>query len=141
MRTKKFKLSIIFMLSILLIAGCGQKKEEQTSVEHEDLATQSQEENISVYIGKLKEDVTQEDDAYYLPIIDIESVSGENELQTVGKEGLVLLVSADQLTGAKPELITKGTEIEFSLISPVVMTRSMPPQIPGDHIKSVYIEQ
>lgn len=134
------KLNWFVLMGLLFSLGACQSAPEKT----EQSAASTTEEvkddvnQETTYTGELTEDAVVGEDIVRLTFKEVKSESKEDALDVIGPDGVIL--NAERKTiqkGEDPKDWKAGTMIEFTVQDPVVMTRSIPPQIPGNVIKKV----
>lgn len=134
-------------LAVVSLAACGTKDKETvnsseaSSVKESSVASSESREAMeqSVIKGVLKEEVTVDGDSVSFFMIEVEGVSDPNEIaKGIGEEGVILNAESKQVDGEfKAADFKAGQVIEVTLDANPIMTRSLPPQIPGASIISI----
>ncbi|WP_314059967.1 hypothetical protein [uncultured Vagococcus sp.] len=134
-------------LAVISLAACGTKDKETvnsseaSSVKESSVASSESSEAMkqSVIKGVLKEDVTVDGDKVSFFMTEVEGVSDLNEIaKGIGEEGVILNAESKEVDGEfKADDFKAGQAIEVTLDANPIMTRSLPPQIPGASIISI----
>lgn len=134
-------------LAVISLAACGTKDKETvnsseaSSVKESSVASSESSEAMkqSVIKGVLKEDVTVDGDKVSFFMTEVEGVSDPNEIaKGIGEEGVILNAESKEVDGEfKADDFKAGQAIEVTLDANPIMTRSLPPQIPGASIISI----
>lgn len=138
----KKKLLMVSLLGLVVLGACSKEDTNQETLETSNEITESSGTDImgeeSIYTAILLDDAYENDGTISIPITDVTAESDLNELTTVGDEGVVLNADSKTVTLLNPdESLKKGDKVRFTLQSPVIMTMSIPPQIPGSVIVQV----
>lgn len=147
MMKRKVWLISALALAVVSLAACGTKDKETvnsseaSSVKESSVASSESREAMeqSVIKGVLKEEVTVDGDSVSFFMIEVEGVSDPNEIaKGIGEEGVILNAESKQVDGEfKAADFKAGQVIEVTLDANPIMTRSLPPQIPGASIISI----
>ena len=132
---KKIVVIAVLSLSVLFITGCTKAKNETTK--KSEPAQQSAEKTAPVFKGTLSEAPVLDKDTIVLTFKQVKAV---NDPDGIGKafntDGVIL--NADKKTVSMDHL-SKGSEIEFTLKHPAILTNSLPPQVPGNSIQQITV--
>lgn len=147
MMKRKVWLISALALAVVSLAACGTKDKENvnsseaSSVKESSVASSESREAMeqSVIKGVLKEEVTVDGDNVSFFMTEVEGVSDPNEIaKGIGEEGVILNAESKQVDGEfKAADFKAGQVIEVTLDANPIMTRSLPPQIPGASIISI----
>lgn len=138
---KKSSLLFLAVAALVLLSACG-KTEATTdkSLETRESSSAAEKAKAAVYEGELSENATEEEDG--IVKVTLKNVKGNKDPQNIldsMKDGVVLHVPKELLAGVDLATLTIGGKISFSLKEPVIMTRSLPPQIPGDSVEMIQL--
>ncbi|MEG0551693.1 MAG: hypothetical protein RR554_11035 [Vagococcus sp.] len=142
MKKKVLILSIV-VLSFIFV-GCTKKVEKKTENTSDSLETvqstsSSQESKEARFRGKLTDKPTVDEETVRLSFEKVEAISDPEKISdNLNANGVVLLANPKTFDSSlNIENLTKDSEVEFTLTSPVAMTFSIPPQIAGNSITHV----
>ena len=127
------KLTILGLaLTTLLLASCGSPSDNDSMSEttkNDESTTNStvESEATTIFTGVLQENIEAVDDQ-------------ETIVPNFQTDGVILHAPQESFEGQVSEL-TKGTTVQVTLSGLPVMTMSIPPQVPGNSIKTVEIVQ
>ncbi|WP_314060658.1 hypothetical protein [uncultured Vagococcus sp.] len=143
---KKYVLSAIVLLGVVILGACGQKKTESessgssSSSEITSSSTENQQRDSEVLIGKVKEGTTSEDQRLLLESL----VPAEKDSETIPFQEVVLLTNDVKIVDGDDQEVTvdklePGTTIEVTLVKNSPVASSLPPQIPGMSIVKIVV--
>lgn len=142
------KLTILGLaLTTLLLASCGSPSDNDSMSEttkNDGSTTNStvESEATTIFTGVLQENATAGDnETIQIFLNDIEAVDDQETIvPNFQTDGVILHAPQESFEGQVSEL-TKGTTVQVTLSGLPVMTMSIPPQVPGNSIKTVEIVQ
>lgn len=146
------KLTILGLaLTALLLASCGSQSDNHSTNEttkNDESTTNSttnstvESQATTIFTGVLQENATAGDnETIQIFLNDIEAVDDQETIvPNFQTDGVILHAPQKSFEGQISEL-TKGTTVQVTLTGLPVMTMSIPPQVPGNSIKTVEIVQ
>ncbi|MBP1044127.1 hypothetical protein I6N95_24250 [Vagococcus sp. BWB3-3] len=145
---RKIWLFSVLVAAVVSLTACGSgntaqegSSSEVSSVKDSSAASSasSEVEEQAVIKGVLKEDVTVDGENVSFLITEVEGVDDPQEIaKGINEEGVILNVASKQVEGEfNAADFSKGQVIEVTLAANPIMTRSLPPQIPGASIISI----
>lgn len=147
---KKVWLISALALAVVTLAACGSGNKDKNTASSSEASSlkessepasseSTKAEEQAIIKGVLKEDVTTDGDNVSFFIIEVEGVSDPTDIaKGINEDGVILNAESKQVDGEfKAEDFKAGQTIEVTLEANPIMTRSLPPQIPGASIISI----
>lgn len=139
------KLILVATLSLfgLIMVGCSQSSSNQAGSSSQDTSSSEQKKEKVEYSGMVKEDGSKEEQHLLLNSLtqaqENESISSFDEVILL-TEGVSILDKKTQ-EERSIEDIKAGSTITVFLVPEPITTRSLPPQIPGNSIVNILINE
>ena len=143
---KKLTILGLALTATVLLASCGSQSDSGTSKttkNSESTANSTVEsEATTIFTGVLQENAKAGDnETIQLFLNDIEAVDDQETIvPNFQTDGVILHAPQESFDGEVSDL-TKGKTVQVTLTGLPVMTMSIPPQVPGNSIKTVEILQ
>lgn len=149
--TKKYLLTAATLIAALSLTACGgQSKTDKKGNEGQTVTTETAKlpeindkekasEDATVFTGVLREDAKEAGSAIILNIGDAVGVEDKADIVKMFSESGVIINAEENQLG-KDEKLTdylKGQKVEVKLVGTAPMSRSLPPQIPGNAVISI----
>lgn len=143
---KKIKWLVLLCVTISLSAcQVNEKKEITDDRQTTESTTEGESEKMNqtmTYAGELTENAEVGENNVRLTFKEVKTEDGKDTMDSISSDGVILNADLNTIKqGENPKDWTAGTKIKFTVQEPVIMTRSIPPQIPGSVIKKVEVEK
>lgn len=148
---KKIIITTTILASLFFMTGCSLKSSEKADsnltgettemTDIKDDVAKDREDGYSIFEGKLSVDPTIKEDDVTLSFENVDAINDPDEIHdTINSNGVILNAQKKQFENEDDiSELKKGSVVQFTLEKSPALTFSIPPQIPGNSIKSIRV--